>query len=327
MKKLLSLIMICIMMVICLGCSGKNNSVSLSDDETKVFASISHKDAFISTIVDEMVSYSDSNNIKLDIEEADNNLEKQVEQIKKAKEMKYDAIVCLLVDSDTSQQIINIAGEIPVIFINVEPDENRLRENKDIYVASNEMEVVEETAKYFENYFKDKKSFDAVLFEGARNYKSALVRTEALKSELKKRSFNINYVFQDTANWDRQQAKEMFKTFLKLGKNYDCVICNNDEMAIGVIEAMEEENIDPSSVPIFGVDATNDGCHAILDGKMLFTMKQSGKGQGEFTMKAAEVLKNGQDIRTLEYADESGKYIWYPYTAVDKNNVLEYMNQ
>ncbi|MGN0143732.1 MAG: substrate-binding domain-containing protein [Clostridium sp.] len=325
MKKLLSLLMVCTMMFICLGCGSKNNGSA--NGQTKVFASLSHKDTFISTIVDEMVSYSQSNNIKLDIEEADNNIETQVEQVKKAKEKGYDSIVCLLVDADTSEQIINIAGEIPVIFINVEPDGDRLVPNKDIYVASNEQEVVDSTAKYFEEYFKNNKSFDAVLFEGDRNCKSTLMRTNTLKSELKKKSFNINYVFQDEAHWDRQEAKEMFKIFLKLNKHYDCVICNNDEMAVGVIEAMEEENIDPSSVPIFGVDAITDACKEILDGKMLFTMKQSGKGQGEYAMKAAEAMKKGEDIRTLEYADESGKYIWYPYSAVDKSNVLEYINQ
>lgn len=325
MKKLLSLFMILISMFTFLGCN-KNNSTNASAGETKVFASISHNDTFIATIIESMESYASSNNMKLDIKEADNNIETQVNQVKTAKENGYDAIVCILVDADTAQQIINVAGETPVIFINVEPDESRLKENKDIYVASNENEVVDGTVKFFKEYFKDKKSFDAVLMEGDRKYQSAVVRTDTLKYELKKNSFDINYVFQDTANWDRQQAKEMFKTFLKLNKNYDCIICNNDEMALGVIEAMEEENIDPSSVPIVGVDATNDACQAILDGKMVFTMKQSGKGQGESAMKAAQALTSGKDISTIEYADKNGKYIWYPYSSVDKSNASEYLN-
>ena len=104
MRKVISLLIICMMMLVCSGCGNKiSSSINLSDEQTKVFATLSHKDTFISTIVDEMESYSSANNIKLDIEEADNDLETQVSQVKEAKEKGYDAIICLLVDSDTSK--------------------------------------------------------------------------------------------------------------------------------------------------------------------------------------------------------------------------------
>ncbi|WP_294403792.1 hypothetical protein [uncultured Clostridium sp.] len=53
---------------------------------------------------------------------------------------------------------------------------------------------------------------------------------------------------------------------------------------------------------------------------MAFTLKQSGTGQGESAMKTAQTLKDGGEIKDLEYADESGKHIWYPYILVDKSN-------
>ncbi|ETJ35243.1 ABC-type sugar transport system, periplasmic component, partial [human gut metagenome] len=68
---------------------------------------------------------------------------------------------------------------------------------------------------------------------------------------------------------------------LKLNESYDCIISNNDEMALGVIDAMEENGIDPSKVPILGLDATPEACKAISNGKMSFSIKQSGEGQGE----------------------------------------------
>ena len=43
----------------------------------------------------------------------------------------------------------------------------------------------------------------------------------------------------------------------------DCVICNNDSMALGVMEACKNSGIDCSTLPILGVDATADGCEAI----------------------------------------------------------------
>ncbi|MDO5516749.1 MAG: substrate-binding domain-containing protein [Clostridium sp.] len=324
MKKLISLLMVCMLMFTTLGCSD-SNSKSSSSGNIKVFASIASSEGFIGQILDGMKSSAAENNVELDIEKADNDVETQVSQIKEAKGKGYDVIVCFLVDRDTSQQIINEAGDTPIVFFNAEPDENRLKSDKYIFVASNEDEVVDNTVEYLKQYFKGKKTFNAVLLEGERTSNATIVRTDTLKTKLKKEGFDINYVFQDEAKWDRRQAKEMFKTFLKLGKEYDAVICNNDEMALGVVDAMEEEGVEPSSVPILGVDAIEDACEAIIDGKMAFTLKQSGEGQGESIIKAAKSIKNGEKISKLEYADESGKYIWYPYSKVDKSNASEYI--
>lgn len=324
MKKLLSLLIVFILMFTALGCS-KKGSEDISIGNTKVFASIACVDKFKQTIVSGMEAYADENNVDLDVAIADNNVEIQVQQIKEAATNGYDAIVCILVESDTAQQIINAAGDIPVIFVNSEPDSSRLKSDKYIYVGSNENEAAEYTFEYLKEYFKDKKSFNAVLFEGSMDSKSASVRTEALKSQLKKNGFDVNYVFQDDAGWEREKAKKMFEAFLKLNVSYDCIISNNDDMALGVIDAMEENGIDPSKVPILGLDATPEACKAISNGKMSFSIKQSGEGQGESVIKAAQALKNGDKISEIENGDSSGKYIWYPYSKVDKSNVQQYM--
>lgn len=324
MKKLLSLLMVFVLMSTVLGCS-KKGLQGISKGNTKVFASIAKSDAFMKTIVSGMKSYADENNVNIDVEFADNNVETQVQQIKDAKTKGYDVIVCILVESDTAQQIINAAGDIPVIFTNVEPDSGRLKSDKYIYVGSDENEAAKYTFESLKEYFKDKKSFNAVLFEGSMDSKSASVRTESLKSQLKKNGFDVNYVFQDDAGWDREKAKKMFEAFLKLNVSYDCIISNNDEMALGVIDAMEENGIDPSKVPILGLDATPEACKAISNGKMSFSIKQSGEGQGESVIKAAQALKNGDKISEIENGDSSGKYIWYPYSKVDKSNVQQYM--
>ena len=88
-----------------------------------------------------------------------------------------------------------------------------------------------------------------------------------------------------------EQAKELFKLFLKTGSEVDCVICNNDTMALGVVEACKEAGIDLNSVPVVGVDATADGCQSIQNGDMAFTVYQSGSGQGS---KAVEMAINSR---------------------------------
>lgn len=322
-KKFLSLFIICAFMFSILGCSG-SRSDSSSGKKVKVLASFASVDTFKQTIVDGMNSYAEKNNMDVVIKSVNNDVERQVQDIKSAKSNGFNAVACVLADADTAQQIINAAGDLPVIFLNVEPDAAKLKEDKYIYVASDENEVVDMTAKSLESKFSANKSFNAVLFEGDKNSKSTTIRTDSLKYRLKKDGYNVNYVFEDSAVWDRDKAKDMFKTFLKLKQNYDCVIANNDDMALGVIDAMKEEGIDPSSVPIYGVDATAKACEAIINGDMAFTIKQSGEGQATSIMKAAQALVDGKSIKKLEHSDGSGKYIWFPYTAVDKNNASQF---
>lgn len=104
----------------------------------------------------------------------------------------------------------------------------------------------------------------------------------------------------------------------------DCVLCENDSMALGVIEVCREANIDLSALPVLGVDATADGCAAIESGAMAFTVCQSGAGQGEAAVKAAIRFAQGESVDSLEGVSEDGKYVWVPFEKVDSTNVSQY---
>ena len=136
----------------------------------------------------------------------------------------------------------------------------------------------------------------------------------------------INYVFEDYADWNQELSKHLFETFLRTGSPVDCVLCENDSMALGVIEACKEANIDLSTLPVLGVDATADGCAAIKNGEMAFTVCQSGAGQGEAAVKAAIQFAKGESVDSLEGVSEDGKYVWVPFEKVDSTNVSQYSN-
>ena len=92
-------------------------------------------------------------------------------------------------------------------------------------------------------------------------------------------------MFEDNADWEQGIAEDYFDLFLQTGKQFDAVVCNNDTMALGVIDSCKKNGI--SGVPVLGIDATADGCAAIQAGDMAFTVYQSGSGQGEAAVKAA----------------------------------------
>ena len=58
----------------------------------------------------------------------------------------------------------------------------------------------------------------------------------------------LNIIDEQTANWSRDEAQNLMTNWLSTGKPFDAVISNNDEMAIGAIQAMKAAGIDMESV-------------------------------------------------------------------------------
>jgi len=81
---------------------------------------------------------------------------------------------------------------------------------------------------------------------------------------------------------------------LEQGVDFDCVICDNDEMALGVIEALEAAGWDPGAAPIVSVDHTAEGAAALESGKLYMTVDQNAEDQARAAVAAAINLTQGR---------------------------------
>ena len=304
------------------GCGSQTTSAGSSN--VKILLSVNAMDDFRQTLVDAARQEADAQGIQLDVFDAEDNIENQVEHIKKAAAEGYDAIVCGPVSTDTVVELKANAGDIPIVFFNSCPNEKQLSEGQYIYVGSDESVAGQYQAEYVLDKFADKDEINVVIFKGPKGHSATAGRTKGVKKTLEASGKKINYVFEDYANWDGDTAGEMFELFLKTGSKADCVICNNDGMALGVIEACKNAGIDLNSLPILGIDATADGCTAIENGDMAFTVYQSGSGQGKAAIDAALKLISGQSVQDIEGATDDGLYVWVPFEKVDRDNVSSY---
>ena len=323
MKKKLG-ILLCVAMIGMLtfsACGGKGTAGSKN---IKVLLTLNSMDTFRQMLVDAAQEKASAEGVQFDVMDSEESIENQVDHIKTAVKEGYDVIICGPVSADTAVELKANAGDTPIIFINSCPDDRRLEEGKYIYVGSDEGVAGQYQAEYVLDKFADKDEINVVLLKGPKNHSATNGRTSGAKQTLEASGKKINYVFEDYANWDTEQAKEMFEIFLKTGVPVDCVICNNDGMALGVVEACKEAKIDLSELPILGVDATADGCAAIEKGEMAFTVYQSAVGQGQAAIEAAIKFAKGESIDGIEGATEDGKYVWVPFERVDSSNVAEY---
>lgn len=266
-------------------------------------------------------TYAKSVGSEVVIEESEGSIEKQVEQFKNAKSNGYGAIICIPEDEETAKQLIAAAGDIPIIFLNKSPDEDVLVKDKYIYVGSNEEIAGQYQAEYILEKLSSQDNINVVLLKGEKGHSATIGRTNKFVELLNDSGKNIDIVFNDYADFSVDAAKASFNVFLSTGKTADVVACNNDAMAIGVIEACKENNIDLSSIMILGVDATDDGRNAIINGDMQFTVNQPANLQGEYAARAAIELATKGTIENVDYVDEGLKHIWVPFEKVDKSNV------
>lgn len=322
MRKNLSLLLVCVLCFNTITGCGKNSDVDGSG--IKMYLTVSKSDTFKTSLVNAARAEAEKLGSQIVTEDAGGVLETQVSQIKTAAKEGYDVILCNPVDTDTALELEALADGIPIVFYNSCPDDNRLKADKYIYVGSNEGDAGQYQAEYILDNSQDKNEINIVVLQGEKEHSATEERTSSLLETLNKSDKTVNVVFKDIADWDQEKAKNLFKVFLTTGQPYDFVANNNDSMALGVLDVYAENNINPSDAPVLGVDATVDGCAAVKDGRMAFTVYQPAKEQGESVIKAAIALARGESINNIEGATEDNKYIYVPFEKVTADNVNNY---
>lgn len=322
-KKLGILLSIAVLAVTALTGCGEGKGAS-SNKGVKILLSVNEMDTFRQVLVDAAKDKAAAEGVQLDVMDAEGSIEKQVEHMKTAVKEKYDVILCSAVSIDTVVELKASAEKIPMVFFNSCPDEKQLKEGQYIYVGSDEKVAGQYQAEYILDKMSGKEEANVVILKGPQGHSATNGRTKGMKNALADSGKKINYVFEDYANWSQEEAKAMFEVFLKTGVKADYVICNNDSMALGVVEAWQEAGKDFSEMSVLGVDATADGCAAIEKGEMAFTVYQSATGQGEAAVEAAIKLAGGESIDSMEGVSEDNMYVWVPFEKVDSSNVSEY---
>jgi methyl-galactoside transport system substrate-binding protein len=174
-----------------------------------------------------------------------------------------------------------------------------------------------------------------VLIEGDMNHPEAQARTQYSIETVTGAGISLEKVAEDTAMWDRLQAKALMTSWLAAYTNIEAVIANNDDMAIGAIEALGDAGYFRTGgkyLPVVGVDATPFALQAIGDGTLLGTVLNDAIGQGKATLDLAYSLITGTsaytDVAPMANSDgsanASGKYVWVPYRKVTADNYTEY---
>lgn len=277
-------------------------------------------DNFLTVLRNGMQDYAKTlDGVTLQVEDAQNDVAKQQSQIQNFIASKVDAIIVNPVDTDATAAMSKIASAagIPLVYVNREPVNVNELPAKQAFVASNEVESGTLETKEVCKLLKGKGKI--VVMMGELSNQAARQRTKDIHDVIATDECKgLTIVEEQTANWSRTQGADLMTNWLSAGLEFDAVISNNDEMAIGAIQALKAAGRKMESVVVAGVDATQDALAAMAAGDLDVTVFQNAAGQGKGSVDAALKLAKGEKVETKVYI---------PFELVTKDNLAKYQTK
>lgn len=331
MRKILLMMLILIILNGCGQLNTENQPALSSDDEIKVAVLIyRYNDRFISIMKDEIereineLEHTTGETIKLDFFDAQNQQNIQTAQLMECIDDAYDVIVVNIVDLTYSSNLINLASdaEIPLVFFNREPSvEDILKWDQVYYVGADDRQSGimqgEMILDYWNNHDIDINEdgiIQYVILEGESTHQATLQRSEYVIKTITESDILVAKLASYNANWQKDQASEKMEAWLDaFGSKIELVIANNDEMAIGAGETITEFGY---SIPIFGVDGTNEALAAIDSKVITGTILNDAVSQANGVVEISYQLALGLDPTTNLNNFEKGRYYYVPYKKI-----------
>ena len=291
-------------------------------------------DTFISELMNRFQedAAEQKDHVSLTVVNAAKNQQTQNKQVEDMIRDGCDVICVNLVDRTAPSKIIDSAkkNNVPVIFFNRElVEEDLYRWDRLYYVGADAFEsgILQRCLNDPETDKNGDGSIQYIILEGEAGHQDAIVRSEYCVNTLLEEGVQLEKLGYALANWNRTQAQtKMSQMLSQYGSKIELVLANNDDMALGAIDAYKEAEIPQSRWPVIvGIDGTSTGLAAVRAGEMTATVYNDQRGQASAMFALAEALGSGKNLDTFDLID--GKYIRLPYEMITADNAEAYENR
>jgi len=274
---------------------------------------------------------------RLTVYDSRNDQNLQNDQVEGMLEAGADVLIINPVDRLAAGYLIEKARkrQTPVLFVNKEPLlEDLLLYEHAFYVGADGAQSGrlsgEILAEYFLAHPEADKNGDGtvqyVLIKGEPGHQDAELRTQNALKPLQEAGFRVEKLQEDTGMWRRQLGQEKMAGFLLAwGDQIECVIANNDEMALGAINALKAAGYFSGGrfMPVVGVDAISQAIEALRQGSLLGTVFNDGERQAMAAVDLAILLAKGEEITadTYAYPISGERFVWIPYQRITREDL------
>jgi putative xylitol transport system substrate-binding protein len=240
---------------------------------------------------------------------------------------KTDGIIFVPIDIQAGAEAVSKAAQakIPVVGSNTRVNSDKLTS----YVGSNDVIAGEMEAEAVIKSIGGKGN--VVILEGPIGQSAQIERRKGNQNVLAKYK-DVKVLEMKTANWSRAEALSLMENWLTShsGK-INGIIGQNDEMALGAIEAVKAKGIDPKSIPTAGIDGVRDAVLSVKAGNMVSVLQDaSAQAQGSLDVLMRSIVGPSYKPRSpiwenyksvgLTWGDGTAKAYSIPWTPITTKN-------
>ena len=243
---------------------------------------------FFVTLRDGAQSAADEAGAELIVSDAQNDTAQQQDDIQNFVTQQVNAILVNPVDSDAVVPAIEAANQanIPVIALDRGASGGELATT----IASDNVQGGNLAG---EELIRLVGSGSVAQLEGTPGADPARDRGQGFQDAIDAQSA-VEVVASQSANFDRAEGLNVAENILQANPNIAGIFAQNDEMALGAVQALGGSAGD--DVKVVGFDATEDGLSAIQDGTMNATVAQQPAEIGSLGVENAISVINGESV-------------------------------
>jgi inositol transport system substrate-binding protein len=281
-------------------------------------------DNFLTVLRNGIQAQADSAGLSVQIEDAQDDVAKQLDQINNFIASGVDAIIVNPVDTSATQAMSDAAAAagVPLVYVNRQPINVDSLPDNQAFVASNESDSSRQgfIAQCDMWAAEGKTAVNVYVMQGQLSNQAAVQRTQNYYDVIDAGlcAVGVTVIDQQTANWSRDEAQNLMTNWLSTGAAFDGVLANNDEMALGAIQAIKAAGIGMDAVIVSGVDATQDALASMQAGELDITVFQNAAAQGGGALDAAVKLAAGEAVEQKVYV---------PFELVTPANIEGYLSK
>jgi inositol transport system substrate-binding protein len=286
-----------ILLILLVGCNaestGSNGDKNTGEEKITIgFQASGLETEYIAKLSDAMEKAAEEQGVELIVMDGNYDMNTVISQLNTLESQQVDAIVVNALDAEALNSTINpiVDRGTPVIGVTA----SLTAENLTSYVGSPDVVGGEMAAKEIAEALGGKGNI--LILEGPIGISAQIERKEGIYNVLSEYP-DIKVLEEKTANWSRSEAMSVMENWIQVyGSDINGVIGQNDEMALGALNALKDKNM---NVPIVGIDGIADAQTAVKNGEMVATIFQNAEEQGEKAIEVAIKAAKGEKVDEL----------------------------
>ncbi len=289
------IVLLLLLTLVMSGCAGSNQESKdpKSDETAKSFALfMTHmSNAFTIELSGAVKAQAEEYGVDLKINDAGQDVAKQIEQIQTAVDQGVNGIIIEPVSVDGIIPAVEYAKEagVTVVIVNQQISDPS---KADCYVGVSNADGGEIEMKKAAEDIGGKGNVALLL--GPMGSDAQLGRSEGYQRVLSENP-DMTVAFESTANWDTAEALSLVENWLQADKDLKAIVAQNDGMAMGALKAVQDAGL-ADSITVYGIDATPDALDSVAAGELTATVSQSTSKQGTESMKACYKITAGEPV-------------------------------